>query len=93
MKKSLILATAVFVLGFGISLVAKFMDYASFNVLSVSAAAGGVFVSSLILIACNDYARKPRFRVRSSRSAEPSNSATPTNIGPACDWTYTTRFV
>ena len=93
MNKSLILASAIFVLGSIVALVARFTGYPSFNLLNFSAAAGSVFVCSLVLIACHDYAHKPRFRVRGGRNATSPlpPSVTSSNLGSACDWTYTTR--
>ena len=93
MKKSLVLATTIFAVGNVIALIARLAGYASFNALSVSAAAGSVFVCSLVLMTCSDYARQPRFRVRRdrNRAAEVPTVSTPSTLETASDWSYTTR--
>ena len=91
MKKSLLLATLVLTF----VILARLAGYTSTDLLNVPAAIGGVAVLSLLLLAFNDYARKPRFRVRSARKTSPQ-TATPVttlSVDAACDWTYTTRSV
>ena len=93
MKKSFIVAAFVFVLGSAIDTAERLLGHPTFSLLNIATAAGSVFVCRLLLIALNDYARKPRFRLRSTRllTTHSSRSATSPNAGAACDWTYTTR--
>jgi hypothetical protein len=93
MKNTIIVASAVFVLGYALAIVAQFTGLVSFNVLSLPALIGGLVGSGVVGLVCSDYSQRPSFRVRRS----PETGAT--EIKPAlsdaeiraCDWTYTTR--
>jgi hypothetical protein len=92
MKKSLLVAPVVFVVGCVIALVARLVVHASVNVPNVPASFGILFASSLLFLAFNDYSRKPRFRARSMRNAAApaTTPATSPEIDTASAWTYTT---
>jgi hypothetical protein len=93
MKKPLLLAPVVLIAGYAVAIIARLAGYTSFNVLPVSAAVGGMVVCSLLLLASADYARKPRFRVRSARktSTQLPGPEIPSPANSGCGWTYTTR--
>jgi hypothetical protein len=93
MKKSIIIASAVFVHGYAVAIVAQFTGLVSFNVLSLPALIGGLVASGVVGLVFSDYAQRPRFRVRRSPDGgatgpKPALSDAETR---ACDWTYTTR--
>jgi hypothetical protein len=93
MKNTIIVASAVFVLGYALAIAAQFAGLVSFNVFSLPALIGGFVASGVVGLVFSNYAQRPRFRVRRS----PETGAT--EIKPvfsdaeirACDWTYTTR--
>ena len=93
MKKTILVASVVFVLGYAVAIVAQFTGLVSFNIFSLPALIGGLVASGVVGLVFSDYAQQPRFRVRRA----PETGAT--EIKPAlsaagmrsCDWTYTTR--
>jgi hypothetical protein len=93
MKKSLLLTTLVLTFVYAVVFLVRIAGYTSINLLSVPGIIGGVVGFNLLLLAFNDYARKPRFRVRSARGNAPQArpAAISSPVDAACDWTYTTR--
>lgn len=90
MKKFLLFATLVLSLGFAAALGAQFLGLISFNVFNLPTLIGGVIASGLVALACTDYSRRPRFRVRQTRErlAAP---VPPVNFHTRTLWTYATR--
>jgi hypothetical protein len=90
MKKFLLLTTLVLSLGYAAAIVAQFSGLLSFNVFSLPTLIGSSIASGLVALACTDYSRRPRFRVRrtTERPAAPVQAVA---FSQQTLWTYATR--
>ena len=92
MKKSLVLASIVFILVFAVALVARLVVHTSVSALNLPVLFGALFGSSVLFLAFSDYSRKPRFRAHSVRKpiVRATTSTTASEADAASAWTYTT---
>lgn len=90
MKKLLLLAALALSLGFAAALGAQFFGLLAFNVFRLPSLIGGIIASGLVALACTDYGRRPRFRLRrpQERSTAPLQ---PVSFTTQTLWTYATR--
>jgi hypothetical protein len=93
MKKSLLLASVVFAIGYLAAIAAQFTGLISFNVFAVPVLIGGVIGSGLVGLVLSDYSRRPSFRVRHEKPVTPTELLPATFEDSPTLWTYTTPSI